>query len=373
MERAKAVSSTHPSPPKSQRSPDLGVEGSMISSPEVILKSELPDADVVMIEPIPTNNAERPDEHPEKLIDMAFKIDEKAPKPEIVASDATLVLSESTDLATDSKPDLPSAPDLTSPVPRAPSPSHQAPSPTRHSSPNQQQNAGYNVSNVVNLPATDVDFESMFDDIGAERPSDGASQGVTDLNFDLDFSADTFANTNDNAVLDLNGGGTAAAHEKNATTDQPSEDINTLLPGLENLVGDSSGIGDISMMDFTATNAAGSIGATDPVSQVPPTQGDLSIDATDAGLSIQAPAKPSHPGATAAAAAAVAPVSDLDDLFNFATDASSERGAGANIDINNLGDSTFDDLLGSDWGDGVAGGSGEVKLTDFEDWFKDAP
>ena len=345
-ERAEAVLPIHPSPPKPQpsRSPNGG-SGSLGSSPEIISKSEVPDTDVVMVGNNPDTGVHAGSEPAGDAPDTAPVAEAKATDSEVTATDTMPLDSRSVGLAIDLKPESTSAP--------------KAPSSEKQPSLEQPQNDNFNISDIPDIPTTDMDFESMFDDLSAQGPTGGANGEVTDLNFDLDFPSGAFTNANETAVPNVDNGETFTANDQNAMTDQPSEDINTLLPGLENLVGDASGMGDIAMIDFPTTTASDSNGTANTAAQALPTSTQTATPAL-AGTSAQAP---NNDTSTASEVAA------MDNLFNFNTDASAEGGATGNE--NNLGDSTFDDLLGSDWANGGAGGSGEVKLTDFEDWFKD--
>lgn len=98
-------------------------------------------------------------------------------------------------------------------------------------------------STALQIPTTaelqDADFESMFNDVeGADADND--------INFDLDFSTDANMGQdiiNDNAFGDITSTGNSLI-DLNAAS---SEDINTLLPGLENYVHDGE---DFTMLDI---------------------------------------------------------------------------------------------------------------------------
>ena len=348
-ERAEAPLPIHPSPPKPQLSPSHdGGSGSLTSSPEVISKSELPDSDVVMVERNPGIGVQGSSEPDEKVSNAGLVVEEKPAPTEIVGTEAIPAVSESAGLAIDLQP----GPAL---IPKVPSPQKQP-------SPQQQENDDFNISDIPDIPTADMDFESMFDDLDAQHPpGDATGGGATEINFDLDFSGEAFTMGNETTVPDASNGATNTANDLNAVADHPREDINTLLPGLENLVGDTSGIGDIAMIDIPATTSAESNGVTSIIAQAPPASTQITNLTADCA-SAQAP---THDLSKVTEAAGV-----MDDFFNFNTDASASGGATGTG--NDLGDSIFDDLLGSDWADGGASGSGDVKSTDFEDWFKDA-
>lgn len=151
-------------------------------------------------------------------------------------------------------------------------------------------------------------FESMFNDI--EQPTNASS-----LDFDLGFSNSQDL-LNDPVFDNIDLGNTEEAAALNATS---AEDINTLLPGLENYVNDG---GDFSMIDFpTNTMPQLTVATTNA-----PTESTI-VGANNTGGTGQA--------------AEMAPM-----------------------------ESNFDDLFGSgDWaGDGDMG---DGAMVDFdEDWFK---
>lgn len=151
-------------------------------------------------------------------------------------------------------------------------------------------------------------FESMFND--SEQPTNASS-----LDFDLGFSNSQDL-LNDPVFDNIDMGNTEEATNLNATS---AEDINTLLPGLENYVNDG---GDFSMIEF-------------PPTTIP----ELTIATTNA------PAEPTAAG-----------VKNMGGTGQAAEMAPME--------------SNFDDLFGSgDWaGDGDMG---DGAMVDFdEDWFK---
>ena len=98
-------------------------------------------------------------------------------------------------------------------------------------------------SSAMHIPTTaelqDADFESMFNDVeGADADND--------INFDLDFSTDANMGQdliNDNAFGDITNPNNTLI-DLNAAS---NEDINTLLPGLENYVHDGE---DFPMLDI---------------------------------------------------------------------------------------------------------------------------
>ena len=96
----------------------------------------------------------------------------------------------------------------------------------------------------------DADFESMFNDVEGTNADN-------DINFDLDFSAD--ANMGQDLINDSAFGDITATNngliDLNAAS---NEDINTLLPGLENYVHDGD---EFAMLDMPpATSMAGNAG-----------------------------------------------------------------------------------------------------------------
>lgn len=152
-------------------------------------------------------------------------------------------------------------------------------------------------------------FESMFNDI--EQPTNGSS-----LDFDLGFSNSQDL-LNDPVFDNIDLSNTEETTALNATS---AEDINTLLPGLENYVNDS---GDFSMIDF-------------PTAEMP----ELITATTNA-----------PPGSTTGAGG----------------DKTGSTGQAPELAPM---ESNFDDLFGSgDWaGDGDMG---DGAMVDFdEDWFK---
>jgi hypothetical protein len=92
---------------------------------------------------------------------------------------------------------------------------------------------------------TDTDFDSMFNDATA---NDGGN-----LNFDLEFSTATAPDSN---ILSSNNVTTST--ETNGDV-APSEDINSLLPGLESLVNvdGEGGVDDFAMLDIPETGGTG--------------------------------------------------------------------------------------------------------------------
>ena len=153
-------------------------------------------------------------------------------------------------------------------------------------------------------------FESMFNDL--EQPSNG-----NNLDFDLGFSNSEDL-LNDSVFQNIDMTNTEETANLNATS---AEDINTLLPGLENYVNDS---GDFSMIDL-------------PVTTMP--------EAT----TVAAPTN----------AMAEQPVTGTDNAGI----------ASQGIEMAPM-ESNFDDLFGSgDWA--ADGDMGDGAMVDFdEDWFK---
>ena len=165
-----------------------------------------------------------------------------------------------------------------------------------------------------NEMSTDVDFDSMFGDSGG-NPTDS-------LNFDLDFSGNNPAG--DGHLVGANGHGpTASTTEMGNLDATSSEDINSLLPGLESLVNadGEGGIDDFTMLDVPAAEKT---------------------NTTTTSTSGQ-------PQTTSATSQNALPVSATGDANNMDLDAA------------------FDDLIGPDSMD--FGGTGEVNNIDFDEWF----
>ena len=152
----------------------------------------------------------------------------------------------------------------------------------------------------------DAHFESMFND-------DGMVDANDDIDFDLAFPNDTNGAgdlLNDSAFQNIN---VDNVDGTNNTTS--NEDINTLLPGLENYVSDGN---DFSMVELP-TSANGFPGDVNAIS------------APTATSSAPAPADP-------------APIdSSFDDIFNFGNFGNADDELGDTGDMNEVGD--FDD----DW------------------------
>ena len=162
--------------------------------------------------------------------------------------------------------------------------------------------------------STDVDFDSMFNDSGGNA--------ADSLNFDLDFSG---TNTAGNGLFVGGSGlGSAVSTSEMGNLDvTSSEDINSLLPGLESLVNadEDGGMDDFAMLDVPAAEKNN---ATTSTSGQP-----LPISASSQN------------------ALAVNNTSDENTM--------------------NL-DTAFDDFIGADNMD--LGTSDEVNNIDFDEWFK---
>ena len=107
--------------------------------------------------------------------------------------------------------------------------------------------------------STDVDFDTMF--------QDGTADGASSLGFDLDLTGTDVARSSDGmgAGLPAHIGSATDIANLGATT---SEDINSLLPGLESLVNDDgdTALGDFSMLNIPLgeKNSAGTTAAAQP-------------------------------------------------------------------------------------------------------------
>ena len=305
----------------------------MYSSPEVISKSELPDADIVMIDhdiSLRGGSGNEPD-----LKEDAIGLKTKSPITEVAGTDAMPVDSQSAGLAIDLKPSMPS---------------FKAASPSKQPSPAQPQIDTFDPPNLTDKPVTDIDFDSMFNDLGGDGAAQGENKAIMDLNFDLDFSDPAFANAQNPVPLNIPGVDGTTGQDNNISVDHPNEDINTLLPGLENLVGDPAALIDLSAMnlpnsisDGIAPNIQGVLASIEPLPNAPmgavgslPTNENLAKDSTS-----------------------------IDNLFNL-NDGTTIGGSGSD---NAIADSTFDDLLGGDWNSGGGGAGGGVSTADIDSWF----
>ena len=121
----------------------------------------------------------------------------------------------------------------------------------------------------------DLDFESMFNDTDLTGGDDA-------MNFGLDFSSD--GNLNQDVLND-----SAFANIEMSNADMPnlgattSEDINTLLPGLENYVNAGTDFSNINISvapSLPETSQGASVGTTSAPAQVsaPPVDADSSLD-----------------------------------------------------------------------------------------------
>ena len=332
-ERAAAKLTILSAPVKPQSSPaPNGATGSLYSSPELISKSELPDAEIVMIDHDTSVRGGSGNESDIK--EDAIGLKTKSPDIEVTGTDAMPANSQSAGLAIDLKPSVPSS---------------KAASPSKQPSPAQPQIDTFDPSNLADKPVTDIDFDSMFNDLGGDSAVQGDNKAVMDLNFDLDFSDPAFANAQNPVSLNTSGVDGTSGPDNNVSADHPNEDINTLLPGLENLVSDPAALMDLSAMNLPNSNSDGT---------APNIQGVLA--------SIEPLPNPSMAGA------GPLPINDnsakdptsIDNLFNL-NDVTAVGGSGSD---NAMADSTFDDLLGGDWNSG-GGGAGGVSTADIDSWF----
>ena len=139
---------------------------------------------------------------------------------------------------------------------------------------------GLGTSSFANI-AADADFDSMFNDPG--------ENGTASLDFNLDFSNPN--PTGDGLSTSNTGGPLGSLAEVGNLEATSSEDINSVLPGLENYLdadGDG-GLGDFSMLDVPVAdgNLVGAAVAgprpgfnmTENVSQANPTSEPTTIDA----------------------------------------------------------------------------------------------
>ena len=333
-ERAEAKLAVLSAPVKPQSSPAPNrATGSLYSSPEVISKSELPDADIVMVDHDTSLRGGSGNESDMK--EDATGVKTKGPDTEVAGTDAMPMDSQSAGLAIDLKPSVPSS---------------KAASPSKQPSPAQPQIDTFDPPNITDKPATDIDFDSMFNDLGGGGVVQGENKAVMDLNFDLDFSDPAFANAQNPVPLNTSGVDGTTGPDNNVSADHPNEDINTLLPGLENLVGDPATLMDLSAMnlpngnsDGTAPNIQGVLASIEPLPNapvggvgLPPTNDNSAKDSTS-----------------------------IDNLFNL-NDVTTVGGSGSD---NAMADSTFDDLLEGDWNSGGGGAGGEVSTADIDSWF----
>ena len=303
----------------------------MISSPEIISKSELPDSDVVMVDPKPFIQGGASSE-----VDTdAMAVDQKIAAPEAVATDTMPVDSHSAGLAIELKPSTPGS---------------KAPSPAKQPSPSQQPQK--DISAISDTPTTDMNFESMFEDTSGQGSTEAAGGAAMNLNFDLDFSTDTFMNETGATGAGVIIGDIAPLPDSNTVAEQNNEDINTLLPGLENLVGDPSGVVDVSKVDFPMSNGPDKTSA----------EGQVALNSIEpSAFPVTSSSESAPPAVDATATTAI------DSLYNVSNAAPADGVGGSDM----MADTTFDDLLGTEWADGGGVGGGEVNSTDFEDWFTD--
>ena len=163
--------------------------------------------------------------------------------------------------------------------------------------------------------STDVDFDSMFNDSGGNA--------TDSLNFDLDFSGNTSAGNGH--LIGANGLGPPASTAEMGNLDgASSEDINSLLPGLESLV---NADGEGSLDDFTMLDV--------PATEKPNTTTSTS----------------GQPQTTSGISQNTLPLTTTGDTANT-------------MDL----DAAFNDLIGADNMD--LGDTGEVNNLDFDEWFK---
>ncbi|MCJ1474896.1 hypothetical protein MMC13_003556 [Lambiella insularis] len=173
-------------------------------------------------------------------------------------------------------------------------------------------------TNLLNTQDTDqlsdADFDSMFADTSDPNNNDS-------LNFDLDFSGDTSMSLHDDPFVNLD-----ANHDFPNTS---AENIDSLMPGIENYVNESSG-GNVNDNYTTLEMPAAITAALDSSLSTKPIQ-DGEVDLSGINTATEPPVIATAPA-----------TSNFDDLF-------------------------FDDAGGMDMGDGDISG----EFVDFDDdWFK---
>ena len=156
-------------------------------------------------------------------------------------------------------------------------------------------------------PEEAAPFESMFNDLEPASNTEG-------LDFDLGFSTSASDLLNDSVFENIDMSNNEESASLNATS---AEDINTLLPGLENYVNDG---GDFSMIDLPMGNTMGDTAATVPMSGITEQVAASGGDNGDAGVGQSSEIAPME--------------SNFDDLFgsgDWAGDG--DMGDGAMVDF----------------------------------------